>query len=1202
MSGIFDRGSQRIIKKTPGYRQKKVGHSVIYAAALMVVQGAYAQSDESSLPSIPDFFEEKAASLGGSVSHSPNEMISTFTGKLSYTVTDLVIPGNGGMDLAIQRSYNSIDDPFATTSTWADFEYSPVGLGWTMHMGRVLRGSNKALCSSSWTVASANPVFEKSDGSRQIFYEQAFDGDLTWMTKDFWRAKCIEGVFIVQSPDGHSFRMTKKGNSFGAVSSKQTAYYPERITDRNGNWFNISYQFLDNGVMAMTKVATSDGRGLDFNYVDSKLSKVVDAGNSREWEYTVTPGAGSRNYLTAVKRPDGHSWNYSYEATPGVGSLSKVGYPSGGTIDYRYGHVDFLAGTPRSRQSTVVVGKTANAGPEESQSGNWNYVYGVATNELPVSRVGNSITHSYSMPPDDRSQVNITQITDPAGKVVEHYHAGYHSVRQAPTSVGIYLGRTSDHENVLLAYQDFIISSQIDVVAQNYTSNSFNPVARVPRIENYNRIGERFTLTNSDFDGYGNARKVVEMATNVADRTYIRETALKHHVDTDKWIINRVASAVVVSEGEQHETKRQFDANGNVVLESIAGVVSSATYHPTGDIATKVNALGQVESFSDYHRGIPRKETYADGSTVGRSVNDAGNVIAETDARGNITRFTHDLLNRVTSVAKPSGAVISVAWTPNTRVVERGDMTEATSFDGFGRTLRREASAPGQVPVWVNYSHNVMGELIHQSYPNSTMGTGYVYDGLSRVVATLNGNPVGTTNAQHINYTSYGNLYVVNQDSTGRASIDYYRAYSDPDKRERVRLASGETVNGSLFALADVRQTRNILGQLTTVSMDGKTRGYGYDIRYFLTSKTDPEIGTTNFERDAIGNLISQRIGAGPATIYAYDSRNRLTDISYPSSEDAAVPNAPAVKNTYDANGNLVVSLSGDISRSFSYDENNKITKESLSVGASTQTLGYAYDSNEALASITYPSGNQVSYEPDAFGRARAVLPYIHSVDYHPNGMPSQISYANGVVSTMGINSRQWPSDLTYGQGSSRFVNSTYVYDPVGNMVNINELADGVYARAFAYDKLDRLITEATTTVNRQYGYDRTGNLTYLRTPTGLNTYTYDTATGLLTGVAGGFSRSFEYDQAGNVSANGYNTFGHDRANNLRCTDCGTAVQKLHDYDGSNMRAQTVAAQGTTQYLHDSQGLLMQTMDSSLRKELIYLGRRQVAERSIELN
>jgi hypothetical protein len=143
---------------------------------------------------------------------------------------------------------------------------------------------------------------------------------------------------------------------------------------------------------------------------------------------------------------------------------------------------------------------------------------------------------------------------------------------------------------------------------------------------------------------------------------------------------------------------------------------------------------------------------------------------------------------------------------------------------------------------------------------------------------------------------------------------------------------------------------------------------------------------------------------------------------------------------------------------------------------------------------------------------------------------------------------------------------------------------------------------EATTTVNRQYSYDGTGNLTHLQTPTDLNTYTYDTATGLLASVAGGFSRTFQYDQAGNVSANGHNTFGHDRANNLRCTDCGTAVQKLHDYDGSNMRAQTVAAQGTTQYLYDSQGLLMQTMDSSLRKELIYLGRRQVAERSIEMN
>lgn len=871
-------------------------------------------------------------------------------------------------------------------------------------------------------------------------------------------------------------------------------------------------------------------------------------------------------------------------------------------VDYAYDHVDFLAGTPRYRKSTVVSRKNSKTDVAGTQSGVWTFAYQVATDELPVTNENGWITHSYNVPPPVRNQVNITTVTDPKGNAKEHYHFGYHSVRQAPTAVGSYLGSSSSSENILLAYQNFVISSQIDVVAQKFTPNNFNPVARVLRKQNHYRIGESFSLEKSNFDSYGNAGTVLETGSNHADRTYSRVSALAYSVDTGKWLLNQVASQSVTSSGQTHTTNRQFDGSGNVLSETVAGVTSTATYHPTGDVASKTNALGQTASFANYHRGIARQENHPENVTITRGVDNAGNITSETNGRGKTTAFSYDSLNRVTSIARPVGAVTSVSWTPTTRTVKRGNMTDVLTSDGLGRTVRRQVSAPGETSVWVNYTRNILGELVHQSYPNSSLGTGYEYDELGRVIATLNGNQAGTNSARHINYTGYHSLLVSNQDSTGRASLDFYRAYSDPNKRERVRLAAGEPVNGALSVMSDVQQTRDILGQLTSVSMNGRTRSYGYDSRYFLVSKTDPEIGNTTFERDAIGNLTSKSVGAGPATSYAYDGRNRLTSIVYPASEDPSVPLAPAVSSTYDRNDNLISSASGNVAHSYSYDDNDNLTQESLTLGSRIQTLRYAYNNNEALASVTYPSGNQVNYNPDAFGRARTALPYVSSVSYHPNGMPGQISYANGVVSSLSINDRHWPSALQYGKGLSKFVNSAYVYDPLGNLANVNEYADGIYARAFAYDKLDRLVTEVTTGGTREYYYDGMGNLRYLLTPSTLNTYAYDPGTGLLDGVSGGFFRAFEYDQAGNVSANGYNSFGHDRANNMRCVDCGLATQKLHTYDSANMRVQTVDGTGTTQYLHSKQGLLMQTLEPGVRKEHIYLGRRQVAERRIDLN
>lgn len=57
---------------------------------------AWAQDDDSSLPSVPDYFQEKGMSSSRAYdTQSPNESIDTFTGKLQYQFTDLLLPGNG---------------------------------------------------------------------------------------------------------------------------------------------------------------------------------------------------------------------------------------------------------------------------------------------------------------------------------------------------------------------------------------------------------------------------------------------------------------------------------------------------------------------------------------------------------------------------------------------------------------------------------------------------------------------------------------------------------------------------------------------------------------------------------------------------------------------------------------------------------------------------------------------------------------------------------------------------------------------------------------------------------------------------------------------------------------------------------------------------------------------------------------------------
>ena len=121
--------------------------------------------------------------------------------------------------------------------------------------------------------------------------------------------------------------------------------------------------------------------------------------------------------------------------------------------------------------------------------------------------------------------------------------------------------------------------------------------------------------------------------------------------------------------------------------------------------------------------------------------------------------------------------------------------------------------------------------------------------------------------------------------------------------------------------------------------------------------------------------------------------------------------------------------------------------------------------------------------------------------------------------------------------------------------------------------------------------------------------YTYDTTSASPTGRLLSFEspvsfQFFSYDLSGNVRANDTGmTFGYDRANNMRCSNCGGTSQVSHTYDGTNMRVKTTEGGLNTYSFHDHRGLLLQTEKPGVeRKEYIYLGRRQVAERKVPLN
>jgi hypothetical protein len=114
------------------------------------------------------------------LSSMPNEHIDTFTGGLTLIFEDIRLPGNGGLDLVVQRTFNSK----STCNEWTVWlgdtlctkndENTWLGYGWTLHFGRLFYSLN----------VNKPHVIEMPDGSRHPAYNRISGSG--YITKDYW--------------------------------------------------------------------------------------------------------------------------------------------------------------------------------------------------------------------------------------------------------------------------------------------------------------------------------------------------------------------------------------------------------------------------------------------------------------------------------------------------------------------------------------------------------------------------------------------------------------------------------------------------------------------------------------------------------------------------------------------------------------------------------------------------------------------------------------------------------------------------------------------------------------------------------------------------------------------------------------------------------------------------------------------------------
>ena len=1188
-----------------------------------------------------------------SMNDTLNEHIDPFGGTLQIKHTDIVIPGDAGLDIRITRTYTSLQDLSAPGTP------SPAGVGWTIHFGRIVipQAHSTKLCTQSiWRTSTRdNPSLELPSGGRELLVVNdsalslpSDDGN-TLITKSHWKASPGPGCngMIVTSPGGVRYTMDQRADVV-IGGGFQTSWFTTKIEDVHGNSLNIEYethsseQYLRIKRIEGSTGSMPDGRVVNFSYKDIVGSTDTDVleqieANGQIWrfQYSVVPGPGTtpRFQLDEVIRPDNLRWKYFYKAsTASIGryNLERIVYPLGGEVTYTYGLQKF---DPADTLDTTVVTSKVVTDDISTQTagGTWLYTYEPQVFDDPSDTSGAPL------------KLDRTTVQTPTARN-RYYHIGMHNTIDPSTSlpkafpdwaVGLLVFQetldvagTHLYERISNNWGSRIVSTEDYLHGREALRTAdVNVYAPVLTSTSHERFGpapaggsSAFTTTYSNHDIYGNPQRVIE-TTNIGGVPASLTRDMTYYHDTEHWILSQVATEITqgvkrceTCADEPALVERSYFGLaapaghvGQLAWEERFGVRTSHSYTPQGNVGDTTNARGNATTRSLYERGIPQREDHPEATVITRVVNATGTVASETNARGFTTHYEYDDVNRLRRIVHPINTPVDIVWSTDgrTRTLTRGAFQQKRTVDGFGRTIRVESidTAPTTAKtIAVTTEYDALGRKRFTSYPFNPTVTGipqrteFQYDPLDRVTKII--HPDGKFQT-----TDYDQMFANRNVETNERGITrtmVYRAYGTPDGNRALNSIETDE-NSTLFVRNLLNQPLAIIQGATDsegIFVDAQVRDYSYNSNHFLTGEAHPETGTITYGRDELGNKTSVQVAAEPVTSFSYDGLDRLTFIDYPiGTLDEAFE--------YDGNGNLTAAIKiGDNRWDYQYDANGNLIEEKLTRANRQFPFTYIIDALDNVAQLKYPDNLLLDYAPDSFGRPSMLSPYVVSISYHPNGAVARHDLLNGLTTTFSQTDRLFVEALNVYTSSGdpltdRVLHRFHDYDATGNVNSILDPVSSHSVGPLTYDAVDRLKSATGEWGVYNYDYDARGNILSITSGTEVLSYSY--VDEKLSSIIGSSSlRSYGHDGYGNVNDVDGIAFSYNDAPRLE-TVTGPGVDEIYRYDAHGMRlVETDGLTGNTKTtLYSRAGhLLFESMDASCTTtSYIRLGSTLIAKR-----
>ncbi len=560
------------------------------------------------------------------------------------------------------------------------------------------------------------------------------------------------------------------------------------------------------------------------------------------------------------------------------------------------------------------------------------------------------------------------------------------------------------------------------------------------------------------------------------------------------------------------------------------------------------DALGHSVSLG-YFSG--RLTTYIDKdkSTWRREYDRKGQLKVLRDPYNQSTAFTYNKHGLVASITDPMGRTTRYHWNEKTgeleSIVDPMGHTRRFSYDEWGQLIASEFVPKGQnsggSTVWdygptgmvenvtspagesTTYKYNDNDQLI-KYIDHQGRTTEFVYDGLSQVVERIDAEG----NRLRYEYDTERNLTALINEKGESHQFIY-------DANERL---------------------------IKEIGFDGRVQNYKYNKAGHLIKHMDAGQVLTEFERDAMGRMLTKITKAKDANGKIVEERSRYQ---------------------YDSKGRLVETYNAHHYLEFEYNRFGNLVKEHRSnlnakrerQTSTMQDVRFSYIWPGIRSGITLPDGQEIDYQ------------------FNRNNLLTHVQFNGENIAN--IERDAFGREVARNQGQLR--TETH-YDPMGRL-----------QKQSSYQQEQK----SPGPVQREYGYDKFGNLSHITDGPVETRYIYNLVN-RLTRVEGAHAESFDFDPAGNLLGFNGENLGKSAGNRLTMQGDrkfiydarGNLIQENRGKEGKletrfryNLQNQLVKVEKegqVTEYTYDPLGRRTSKQDKFGKTDYVWAGDQLIQE------